>query len=322
MDYNGMVEKISRWIPSKSDLKGVDDFLSGLYNFIDNANITPVFDTFNKKINKINYDFVPGSKESGAICFFGSVIMSLLQVGHIRNMESLFTFASCYILIDHYIDNDEISMIDKLQTIQQIQTFITDNKNDTGIGDNEILNVISSKYIDMVNNVPNASPYLVRLFNIEITTMLLQKRSDLSWEKYIEISESKGGLTTQAIQALLDLPVTNSEYILGSGIQCSDDLMDITDDIGEKINTFVTHDYTVNGNIDSSVLHTINTIDKIDNKYSIFKILLMLEVTLAVTIHKDKISEKLWDVMKDYIYFNPNVSKDKIMKWLHNKIIL
>ncbi len=284
---DSIYEKIHKWIPSKLDEKTNDKIISAFYTFLLGINFSPLVNNFNDRIKEINYDFVDGAKESGALCFFGSIIMSLLQLGYINNIDNLFTFSSCYILIDHYIDDDTIEMKDKINTIKQLNSFI---KLKTSVSNNPIIQAISDKYIEMITLLPKSEPYLKDLFDIEIKTMLLQTKDNLTRDEYLEICESKGGITCLAIQSLLELKITDDEYNLGACIQLVDDILDIDDDIKTRINTIATYDYKKYNNIDNLIVYTINRIDNMSSKYNMFKIILIIELILAVHINRDKIS--------------------------------
>ncbi len=238
---DSIYEKIHKWIPSKLDEKTNDKIISAFYTFLLGINFSPLVNNFNDRIKEINYDFVDGAKESGALCFFGSIIMSLLQLGHINNIDNLFTFASCYILIDHYLDDNTINIEKKINIITQIKKFINSKGVSSDTIDSPILQAVASKYIEMITKLPESEPYLRNLFKIEVETMLLQRRDDLSRNQYLKICESKGGLSCKAIQSLLQLEITTAEYDLGACIQLVDDIMDIDDAIKLEINTITTY---------------------------------------------------------------------------------
>ena len=80
-------KKIEIWIPRNNDNNSSQDILSKIYSFILGSNLTPLTSDFNSRLSKINYDFIEGAASSGAVCYFGSIIMSLLQIGYIMKLN-------------------------------------------------------------------------------------------------------------------------------------------------------------------------------------------------------------------------------------------
>ena len=321
-------EKIEKWIPSKLDQTNINNLLLKIYTFSLGIDFSPVICQFNNRIKEINYNFLPGSTSSGAICFFGSIIMSLLQVGRINNIEELFTFSSCYILTDHYLDDDTISMNDKIDTIKKITKFIGDNKPQTvkpqtvksQTIDSPIIQAVADKYIKMITNIPNSNHYLKELFRAEVKTMHLQTQNNLSRDEYLYICEWKGGLTCNAIQSLIGLEITDTEYILGACIQLVDDMLDINDDIKLKINSIATYDYRKDGKLDKLLIYTVNRIDNMNRKYNFFKPILLLGLILAVHTNRDKYSSEMLNIIEPYVHYDHETTKDELFGWFQHKI--
>ena len=316
---NSIYDKIQIWIPSKSDETNINSLLLKLYTFTLGVDFSPVINQFQERIKDVKYDFAEGETSSGAICFFGSIIMSLLQLGYINNMDELFTLSSCYILTDHYLDDDTISMEKKISTIKQINKFINNTSEDETI-DSPIIQAVADKYISMVTRLPESEPHLKELFHAEVKTMYLQTNDNLDRDKYLEICEWKGGLTCNAIQALLGLEITDAEYTLGACIQLVDDMLDINDDISLKINSIATHDYKEDGNLDKLMVYTVNRIFNMDRRYNFFKPILLLGMILAIHTNRDKYSEEAIKTIEPFIHYNPATTKDGLFKWFQYKL--
>lgn len=304
LSMNLVRDKIRKWIPSKSDDNKLKYDMIKLYTLFSSTDLSPLFNHFSNRVNKIKYDFMDSAITSGAMCFFGSLTMSICQLGYINNIEELFTFTACYILTDHYLDDNTVMLSDKRKTIEQINDFVNkvgngDNK-DHEI-DNHIISVVADNYINLITKIPSSEKYLREMFQAEVKTMYLQRQRDLDRNTYLEICEWKGGLFTNAIQSILELEVTQSDYDLGSCIQLIDDILDVNDDIYLGINTIVTHDYETYGNLDKILIYTIERIDKLDNKYNIFKIILAWGFTLAVHNNREKYTNEMVNMMDDFI---------------------
>ena len=318
---NSVHEKIQKWIPCKLVKIDVKNISLKIYTFLLGIDFSSTVNGFHNRIDDIKYNFVNGATESGALCFYGSIIMSLLQLGYINNIESLFTFSSCYILIDHYLDDNTITMIEKTKTILQINEFINNINSNNNINnnfDNPILQAIADKYIEMVT--PNTEIHLKNLFHSEVKTMYLQTQDNLDRDTYLNISEWKGGLSCNAIQSLLELEITDAEYTLGACIQLTDDILDVEDDMRLGINTIATHDYRTYGNLDKIILYTINRIDNMSQKYNFFKPILFLELIFAIHTNRDKVSPEMINIIEPFIYFNPSTTKEELVKWINSKL--
>jgi hypothetical protein len=321
---DSLYEKINRWMPSKSDRHKYPDLILNFYSLFIGLDFSPFIEHFGSKIKNIRYNFVEGAITSGAVCFFGSLGMSLAQLGYINNIDELFTFASCYILTDHYLDDKEISLQDKVKTIQQINDFIDTVKPGDSLSnvriDSEIIRLVADKYVYMITKIPGSEYHLKESFHSEVKTMYLQRQSNLDRNTYVEISEWKGGLFCHAIQSILCLPVTTAEYDLGACIQLLDDMIDIDDDIDLDINTIATHDYRTYGNLDKILKYLVDRIEKLDCKYNIFKPVLHLGITFAVHNNRDKYSSDMVQMIDEFVPFDSDTDKRGLMIWLRDKI--
>jgi hypothetical protein len=172
----------------------------------------------------------------------------------------------------------------------------------------------------MINKIPKSEYHLKKMFRVEVETMYLQNRSDLSREKYLEISEWKGGLFSNAIHSILQLNITSAEYDLGSAIQLMDDILDIEDDINLGINTIATYDYKTYGNLDKLLIYVINKVDNLHKIYTLFKPVLYLGLAWAVHNNKNMYTSEMVKIMDHYIYYQENTTKKNMILWLENLI--
>lgn len=309
--------KIRKWLPSKTE-SHVNSLLLEIYCFSLNIDFSSALNQFRHRIKEIKYNFVEGGTSSGAICFFGAIIMSLLQTGCIKNMDELFTFSSCYILTDHYLDDDTISLAAKKEAIRQISSFINlDPGKDI---DHEIIRTVSERYQRMVSKIPGSVDHLKKLFQAEVESMYLQSQADLTRDQYLSICERKGGLTCVAIQSLLELEISPAEDVLGQNIQLTDDLLDIEDDIKAGIHTIATHDLRTEGNLDKLLIYTIDKIDEMSSRYNFFKPVLFLGLLLAVHVNRDKYSSAMLETIQPFIHYSPTTTKEGIIKWFQYKL--
>lgn len=307
------LEKLSKWIPSKMDDSLEYKMLVKFYITMLGVDFSPIVDLFVKRLRKIDYNFIDGATTSGAVCFFGSIAMSMVQLGYVNNIDEMFTLTTCYILIDHYIDNKDITIKSKANTIKNIKKFI-----ETGDGQDNILKIIGDKYKILIEKIPQAEYYLKKLFEAEVETMKLQRDPNLSKDKYTEIYKWKGGLTCEAIQSIIELPITEHEYYLGGCIQLIDDMMDIDDDLDLGINTLVTFHYKKYNNLDNLISYCIDEVDNMNKKYNTFKIVLLQGLMLSIHINRDKYTKSTIKLLEPHIYFNSDTTKKSLISWFEN----
>lgn len=312
-----IAEKIEKWVLPVSDRS--NHILDFIYDKLTDIDYQPAIDQFVRRIDLIDYKFTNDAKVSGAICFFGSIMMSLVQLGYINNIDELFTLSSCYILMDHYLDDNTIPMIDKVKTISQTYKFIDNPTGDNEI-ESEIIQAVATRYVDMVNKVPSAVDHLKGLFKSEVKSMYLEYQDNLDRETYLESAEMKGGMTCNAIQALLNLEVTNDEFQLGALIQLVDNQLDIEDDMELGIHTIATYDFKNDGNLDKLFIYTVNKIDEMSNKYNIFKPILLLGLILAVHTNRDKYTNNIIELSNKYNYFGSDTTKETLGSMIHKKL--
>lgn len=305
-------EILKKWMVSKSSLVN-NDYIKRLNRKIREIDFGPAVRSFLDRVASIQYTFSDDALTSGGACFFGAVTVSLLQLGSIRNMDELFTFASCYMLLDHFLDDDTVGLIEKHDLISTIENLIDGSLPDET--QHPIIDAVISRYLRLVNNIPSCIPHLEKLFQAVIETMKSQYSPDLTREQYMKSAEWKGGLTVCAIQSILMLPVTEDEYELGAIIQLVDDMIDLDVDIAAGINTIVTYDLNNAGILDDLFKTVLVRIDELSNKYNFFKPILITGLIFAAHIHTQHFSTDIMSLIEPYIHFSPSSSRDAMISW-------
>ena len=285
--------------------------LSLIYTCLKNMNFTTIKNAFMERVEDLEYDFTPDALTSGAICFFGSMLMSLAQLGYIKNIEELFTLASLYMILDHYIDDINISDLEKAKTISEIKKVIKNPDLDINIIEKGIIRQISKRYISLITKIPSAEPHLKALFKSEVDSMYLQKDNNLDISEYYRINEEKGGLTCCAIQSILELEVTEEEYKLGACIQLVDNVLDLDDDIHDNINTEVTHYIANFASLNHIFTYNLYKIYNLSNKYNLMKPVLIMGLLFSMDLHKEYVTPKLLELLEPFMWLK-NISKDEI----------
>ena len=117
--------------------------LDSLYFKVKDVDFTPIIKAFTSRLYTIPCKFSKSEQVSGSICFFGGVFTSLLNYGYIEEIEGLFTFALCYMLIDHFLDNKDISDLEKMNCMNEIYLFISQGKRSK----NKLIDAAAERYL-------------------------------------------------------------------------------------------------------------------------------------------------------------------------------
>ena len=280
---------------------------------------SPVINAFVKRLETIPCKFSHSEEVSGSVCFFGGVVTSLLNFGYIEEIEGLFTFALCYMLIDHYLDDNTISDEEKKKSMKDIYAFIYTGKRES---ENKLINAAADRYLDLVQRVPSCKEYILKLFQAELKGVEISKRKDLSREVYDKIDEEKGGLTAVAIGSIIGI-VKEEEIIesmkLGHLIQIVDNLLDIQDDTDLGIYTLARYDLD-HGTLDRYIYDSVIMIQNLSPVYNFFKVILLTGIVLGVHDNQGCISDNLNTLLSKYNIFSPSSSKNSLNSWFHEKL--
>ena len=245
------VKKICEtWMFKKDVFRGEDKGkeeggLNFFYEKIKNIDFSAPINAFTNRLDNFKhiYKFSKSEQVSGSICFFGGVFTSLLHHGYIKNIEHLFTFAFCYMLIDHFLDDDSISSTSKERSMKKIFSILsnssfslgnTENTKDED-GDLVISEEIIKRYRDMVEDTECIGE-IKELFRAELEGSKICKNKNWERDIYFNNACEKGGYTALVIGRIIGIKKEDTEgsegaLRLGSLIQLVDDFLDISDDI-------------------------------------------------------------------------------------------
>lgn len=304
-----------KWI-LKKDFPDLDK----LYRELKEVDFSPLIKAFTDRLAPISCKFSKSEQVSGAVCFFGGVITSLLHYGFIEELEGLFTFALCYMLIDHYLDDNTISAEEKKKSMKDIYLFIYKGEK---CENNHLIAAAADRYLSLIERVPNCREYILKLFDSELRGVEIQGRTDLSRETYLNIAEEKGGLTAAAIGSIIgltDSQIQSESMKLGALIQTPcDDLLDVEDDKNLGIYTLVRYDID-HGGLDRHIYESIKKIEKLSTVYNFFKVILFSGIILGIHDNPGCISDSLNEIIKKYDTFSPETSKNSLNGWFHEKL--
>ena len=311
---NWLVPNINEDFPDKTLMENLED----LYGVLVQIDFSPIVKAFSDRLGKIEYNFTEEEELSGSIVFMGGIITSLLHFGYITDLEGLFTFALTYLLIDHFLDDDTISKVEKYKNMLAVYNFIEGGNNEI---DNPIIRAAADNYTDLITRNPQCEPHLKALFRSEIKGTVIQKNPHLKRETYHQIALEKGGLTGQAMASIIGLDVNDdrSHYDLAACLQLEDDLQDQKCDSEQNIYTLARYDFD-HGHLDNYIYETFTRINLLPSVYNFFKVVLLYLTLLGIHDHREAISQKLLDLIEPYIPFDHTTSKETINHFFHHKL--
>ena len=309
------IDKIcEKWL-----LKGHQVNFDAIYLFCKDINFSSPINYFTERLENIPYKFTKSETVSGSICFYGAVFTSLLNTGKIEEIEGLFTFALCYMLIDHFLDDANNSEVEKQEAMKDIYEFLKYGKESNNI----LIVAVKERYLNLIRNNSNKDirDSLLSLFESEVTGHQISRVSNKTREEYKQIAKEKGGKTASAIATIIGIKhdEDSSHYICGSLIQYVDDLLDIKDDERLNIYTLARYDYE-NSNLDKYIYEVMLEIDKLDTIYNLFKVILLTGIILSIHDLPHAVSSPLYDILCKYDPFDSSTSKYSLNEWFHNKL--
>lgn len=275
----------------------------------DNVHNSKFLQEMDRLGEEANIFFQDNTHLSGSAFYFGCLILCACQKDYIskKDSESLFDFTAMYMLADNYLDDLEVTVQDKKKFIKNAYDILKTEKLSCIVADEKMytyLKILFERYIHIAARSKYAKQYLINSFEAEMVSVKIQSNFNLDFSIYKEIAERKGGTTVQALQAIIDLPVTDTEYELGALIQYTDDLMDIGDDIEMNICTPVIKCIQLYGYADLILFETFIRWDRLDEKYNIFKPLALTMIILGIYDNKKYFSAEVLEMIESRNYFH------------------
>ena len=317
MSIIDLENKLKVWIPNfdendKKDLNNIIFFNNNsLGNLFLNKYTDILFDY--KDVLNINKDLDIEKDgdflSSGFVFFYASLIFIMHYNDYQSKIRAIFLYDMLYICIDNFIDNVNDKLLKKI--------FITNCRNILNekyiITNNEMINTIQNTYKELISICPNIKLDLIEIFNAEINGVDIQNNDKLTEKDYHDIGCLKGGLTVKILHKIIDntinLELEKASYEIGIIMQFIDDMIDVNDDIKNKINTIATYQYIKYGNIDKLYIETANRIININKKYTIFIILYCIFLFYILYINPNNFSDNIKTKFNKYNLFEFNGSK-------------
>lgn len=212
---------------------------------------------------------------SGIVFFYGCMcyIMHFPEWG--THIYDIFLYNLLYILVDHYIDDTTIDTVTKTTSIAAMWGVLINADYKMPLQD-EVLDVITRTYRELLQRCPQVQKPLIDLFRAEIHGMHVQHNSSLSRQEYHDMACIKGGLTMVVLNAIVgntEADIHDAAYHIGTIMQLIDDSVDVFSDKANSIHTIATHDLAVQGNLDTLWSDITVRIHNIDKRFNLFKFL-------------------------------------------------
>ena len=303
-----------QWLcPVNGKNADLNNNIQKLYHQVTDLDFTSPINAFTSRLAQVEYEFEKTEQVSGSICFYGGVLTSLLTTGKVEQVEDLFTFALCYMLIDHFLDSKEISKAEKDIAMKELYNFLVNDVE----SDNILIRSGGPRYQKMIQRDPAIKKEIIKLLQSELVGTKLTP--DDTRDDILANTLEKGGMTAQVIATIIGLDTSqNGHYDLGSCIQLVDDLIDLKDDQDLGIWTLALHDWA-SGCLDQYIWFTFQKIHSLPNCYNFFKIILFMGCILG--IHDNgRVSEPLRKILDQYNIFDQETSKDSLNNWFHSKL--
>jgi hypothetical protein len=239
--------------------KGINNFIEfeKIYNF-------EIFKLFKYDILKISrafvYDFKKTEFNFEYIRIYEQAIrslaiMNIIQIYKGNNpsySKSMFAYNMLYLITDNYLDNNKISLENKIAFSSKFKNkiigekIIADNEHEKSIID--FLEIIEKEHPRNIKK--ELYSIFLRLQNSQEYSFLLSKK-EISFSEILKITLEKGGLAVIANGMLsignFDKSSRELFYGLGSVLQLIDDFIDIEEDI--KSNNYTIFTYYIKNNV-------------------------------------------------------------------------
>ncbi len=346
MVHDIMYKWAAEWSPiAKNDLKNI------VQNVTDSKmeHWRKLLKIYTDRMSIIKYlpAVAPLGLTSGVWCFYGGLFLAFVNGElHVKPniplmqlltttatlypqniIDNIFNFTLLYVVFDHYMDNHDINREDKLLRINRIHDILLNDNID--VGQDALLITIQKAVRNLCLNNKHRTA-LLKIFNVEVSTALRQNGvnthmipqlyqlpfSDQTTilQQLLFMAEWKGGQTVQSMQNIIGLESTREGYILGACIQLADDIHDVEDDIKDGIDTIATHLYAKHKILDHLAYYTVYIAHILDEKYAIFKIIIIPLIAYTVSV-KPYFSQELKNKWSGY---SPIANDDG----LNNKLYL
>ena len=217
---------------------------------------------------------------SGFLFFYACVVYIMHFPNSKEHIEDAFLYTVLYMLVDNYVDDIRVDDSLKQVAIDQMFILIKDPMAHERLPlADPVLKTIATVYHRLTTRCPNTRYPMMQILKAEIDGAVIQKRCDCTRQEYYDTALLKGGYSVAVLQHIVgdtDESIARASFQLGEITQLMDDMNDVMADREKGIHTIATHDLAEYGNLDNLWLDTINRINKIDDRFTVFKTIYMM----------------------------------------------
>ena len=258
---------------------------------------------------------------SGAVFFFGCLVYIMHFPKWGDYIDDILLYNLLYLLVDHYIDDNEMSDEIKQKSIKQMWILIQNPLSEVELVD-PLLGQIASIYHKLITRRPNTKNAIIKVFEVEIEGLKIQNNPNSTREEYLDIARRKGAYSVQVLHHMLgDTSKENYEqaYLWGAVLQLVDDSIDINDDLRNKINTIGTHEIKTKGNADDLWIEIVTLIDSAKD-FKIFKVIFSIFSAYLPGRYPENYTGKLKDLVKNFNMFEGCDSSSMLVNSIKNEL--
>lgn len=216
------------------------------------------------------------SPASGLVFFLWSFVFVLHFPDWIQRLPDLLHYNLLYLFVDHYIDDTSMSKEKKKSSIVQMFLLLENPKQRLTLPlVDPVLYHISKIYEKIISRHSRSQARLAQIFKTQIEGLRYQNDSKTSRETLEDICSRKGSQTMEVIASFLeveDAQILEEAQNIGAIMQFIDDCIDIENDLENNLTTIATKIYQEDGILDSLLKVIVEKIDKINNRFWIFKV--------------------------------------------------
>ena len=217
---------------------------------------------------------------SGFLFFYACFVYIMHFPNSGEHIEDAFLYTVLYMLVDNYIDDIRVDAGVKQVAIDQMFILIKDPLAHERLPlVDPVLKTIAIVYHKLTTRCPKTRYPMMQIFKAEIDGEVIQKRGDCTRKQYYDMGLLKGGYSVAVLQHIVgdtDESISTASFQLGEITQLMDDMNDVIADRDKGIHTIATYDLENYGNLDMLWVDTVNRINNIDPRFTIFKTVYMM----------------------------------------------
>lgn len=239
---------------------------------------------------------------SAVVFFYGCWLYLACIVSDVSPyVNMLVDYTLLYMLVDHYLDSriiGNVALKEMRLVLDDFNFYPTD----------QYVREIQEVYLRLCSGPTGLKikEKLISLFLAEVSGLECQKKSNLSFEKYLEVAMNKGGATFTVLTEFIKrdenfVPLDSSQgRDLGEIMQLLDDMLDVEQDKETGCHTVATHELKQKGNLDSLWYKSLDMIEALESPFCIWGWVYSLMLVYIPSCNPGCFSDTLVDTAHKY----------------------